>query len=529
MRITSRHAGEAEESGPLFHRRYGQFVIDRLREHRKALVTAAVWTLGLLLIAKGQALWDYSYSIDAYTNVGLRWNPAAAIQGSLSQGRAVSAGMIWLLGNLGLASPSAAFPQMVLTFLLSIPCVVALSVIIAGRAWKSVIIVIAVFVNLHPYTAEIFTFRDAVFYAIFANALALGGVALFMSRPSWGAAIAAAFMISIGVGAYQLALNYIAVALLMGTAFRLACTEPDRSLVDRLRLPVAAGLVVTASMPLYFLINMAGVEFAGLFYGEISNYDSRSGFVSMSDISVRAPILFNEYLNMFSPIDPLTSDWVEKLALIGGGLTVAAALWFMLSRGKVASSALFLVALFGASVCVIGVAGVAGLLWLVPRVLSAISVLWAGIGAIAIVLAAGTPARYLVVSWVTVLGIAYVGATNAIFFDQARINRWDRDVVSRMVDRLEESEGFSEVRRVAVIGVGHPYAQPVPMQWADMNLPALNVGWTRTPAINEITGYNFQSATNEEVQVAINACVEKPHWPLPGSVTIDGEFAYVCN
>lgn len=162
-----------------------------------------------------------------------------------------------------------------------------------------------------------------------------------------------------------------------------------------------------------------------------------------------------------------------------------------------------------------------------PRTLSALSVYWAGVFAIAMFVASGRGKLFVLVIG-ALLAFGYGVNANRQAVDHARINERDRLVASRMVERLCQLPQFDIVRTVVVVGAKHHFnLDRISTSTGGFNVSALYRPWSSTAVLREVSGLPFEYPSDSDRQLAEKAALGKPEWPLPGSVFIEGDLGVV--
>jgi hypothetical protein len=162
-----------------------------------------------------------------------------------------------------------------------------------------------------------------------------------------------------------------------------------------------------------------------------------------------------------------------------------------------------------------------------PRTLSALSVYWAGVFAIAMFVASGR-GKLLVLVLGAFLAFGYGVNANRQALDHARINERDRLVASRMVERLCQLPQFDSVRTVVLVGAQHAFnLDRVSTSTGGFNVSSLYRPWSSTAVLREVSGIPFEYPTDADRELAERAAIGKPEWPAPGSVFIEGDVGVV--
>jgi hypothetical protein len=162
-----------------------------------------------------------------------------------------------------------------------------------------------------------------------------------------------------------------------------------------------------------------------------------------------------------------------------------------------------------------------------PRTLSALSVYWDGVFALAWWVARGR-GRIVVLILGALLAFGYVVNTNRQAVDHARINQRDRLVAGRIVERLCLLPQFEAVRTVVLVGAKHHFnLDRISTSTGGFNVSALYRPWSSTAVLREVSGLPFEYPTDSDRRLAEKTALGKPEWPAPGSVYIEGDVGVV--
>lgn len=245
--------------------------------------------------------------------------------------------------------------------------------------------VVGLFV-IHPYHGEIFTFREATLCVGLAILLATGGIVLADRRPSrW---LGGCAMLVLALSLYQVAFNYAAIALAIYGLFELSRSEAARLFkrpfdvrhpVIRQVLPRA--LALAASAVVYFLI----YRFSQLAI-EASTADRRSQIMPLSYVPERVQAILETIWRVLA----LPEAVMPLLPKLLAGVIAVLAVFGLARRASQTPDharglrlAVMLLLLVAAVFAIVGVLMPLIVWWPVDRVLSAASVLFAGLLALA--------------------------------------------------------------------------------------------------------------------------------------------------
>ncbi len=376
---------------------------------------------------------------------------------------------------------------------------------------------------LYPYQSELFTFRlMTLFLAIPLAAAFLALLLCVRSRWWW---IASCGLLICSLFVYQVVLNYVLMALLFSVVFHVADAAGEdarfkHALGARLALVIAGVAVFGAIAAL--IVKVSGIPPKG-----------RATLIGMADVAHRIRIMAGQIGTIFlrtEPMMPLATKLVLILAVLAA---IAATIVFKESgrerlqpgAGRAALS-VGLIAALGVPLCV-GVILLFQDWWPVPRVLVQTGMFWGAVFALTYRFA-NTAGRRILVACFAVAVFSFLGISNHIFSDQQRVNLRDLAAANRIVARLESLPDFAKISGVAVIGGKWGFASPVETAQGDANVSAFSKPWSKTPLLNEVSGYNFESAPPDVDARAKAYCKTVPKWPAPQSIGRVDSFAVVC-
>jgi hypothetical protein len=476
----------------------------------------ALVALALSFIARGLALLP-GYAIDDYGTLIADPTPLY-----LSQGRIGAAVLREILRRLDAVPPtSGQLGNIALTVTL-----VWVGILIC-RIWSVEHMpmlsgLVVLFLCLHPYQAEIFTFRVAGLTLAVALALAFYGLSTCaLSRRTL---IVAVLAIAAALVTYQVVVNYLAMVLLFNIVFYFARGRDDdqneagRVLRDQLvTFTLALLCFALATLAIPFVLRLPLTQ--------------RTAMMTLSQAPVREALLWKQLGVMFihsEAILPVATKYLLILTPIATLAISAIQNPRTLQTIRLRSVLAFLLAVL------LGVPGSLGVVlilqewWPVPRVCEHIGIFWAGIFVL-VYRIVPTLSRRVMLLLSGVILFSFLGSNNHIFLDQNRVNRRDQANANRMVARLEALPGFSPTEAVAIIGGFWGYPSPIPTAEGDMNISALYAEWSKLYVLNEVSGYNLKPAPPDAVEKAKAYCVAAQKWPAPESVAKLDSVSVVCQ
>jgi hypothetical protein len=479
------------------------------------LSSAEVRVTVVALIASLIARWHAfapAYSIDDY---GLMTEGGSGLlSGAIAQGRSLVFLLRAALTSLGALPPHS----FVLGSVIMHATLVGIAVFCC-RLWGiqerfSIAAAASLLFVLHPYQAEIFTFKTAVLFVALALALAFLGLAAAASH-GWrfGAgvlAFTAALML------YQAVLNYAAVAVLFGALIYFARGEAAWFFRNVARRQIT---LIAVSVVLYFAATAAIASAAAVGMNE------RTELLRAGDIGTRIGVAGQQLQQMFTRPEPIMPRLPKLLLAFATAAAAVGALAASRHRGRTAA-AIGVAVLIGAPLC-LGVVLVLKQWWPVPRVFAHTGLMWAGMFA----LCAGSSApvfRRIALGVAAVVVFSFIGTNNHVFSDQLRIQMRDVSKTNRILGRIEMLPDFRSLQGIVVHGGYWTYALPLATQQGDMNVSLLYPAWTKRPLMNEVSGYNFPPAPDAVAGKAAAWCTPEKKWPAAEAVTAIDNFAVVC-
>lgn len=484
----------------------------------------------IVLISKGIALWPVAYSIDDY--ISLQNLVPADASMLIANGRF---GFAWLSQIFFLTWAGATVTNTLYEFLIIFAQI--FMGLAACRIWRisdntALGVITILFIAIHPYQAEILTFKSATAYV--AVSIFLSMTAIYYSQARLVTFIWTSVVFMFALSIYQLALNYAAIILVFAVLLEMLrqVTSSRRNVNLRLAInnvglwPKIASIVT--GLALYLIFNKIVLYLYNI------NPSFRVSFLPLDFESIvnRLRQLKDVYFTILFLVEPVMPFFVKAVLLLIfllSFLCVTARLVFSdnsITDRVVSLAVVFSLVLTALFMCV-GLMVAAQDFWIPPRVLSGVSIFWAGI-VVAVLVCSPKKIYPLLMFLTAVVLFAFVGINNHIFFDQLRVNMRDLQKANRIISAMEARPGFSGVKRVAVIGGFRRYASPILTAQSDMNVSALAVSWAKVYLLNEVSGYKFADASEKEMDEAKGYCALSHKWPDADSVVIKDELGIVC-
>lgn len=486
------------------------------------LIKPFVLIVFLGVLSRGQTIFFPFLSIDTY-EVAAAGDPSVKYQTLIQQGRFGLMALWWLRGELGIWGPAANSFSLVL----SVPVLTLSGLIFAFAISRSMTVtaatILAAVYCLHPYLTEIYYFSDAAFNIFFAMLLSAIGLLFALQEDrqpaAWGIGV---ISIAVSISIYQLVVAHLGTAWLLSVVARsLRESDDEFSIIRRYQRQIRALAIMAVALALYLLMASLVARYTGW------ELDGRNGFSGLLDIRTKADAIRQALSLGYYPSAQLVPKLATNLLLIILPISATClVLKAWLRRGFWISGAVFL-CLVVAFVWSASASAAGNIIWIVPRVVSPASLFVGGVLALAMQ-ELNLTVRRVLLALVAVILICYIGASNAILYDQRRINLWDAQQANRIVSRLELQPRFAEMNKVAFVGGQWWRTTPLPTAIGDMNVSALAVGWAKVQLISQATGYRYPSLTETEQAAAERKCQDRPVWPDINSVFIDGDTGIVC-
>lgn len=482
----------------------------------------------LSFIAKGAAAFR-GFSIDDYS---FSLGPSEWSAGHfLGQGRFFGALVSYLFVSIGVNLSDAYFAMAFVVIALQAALAVSIMRLV-GYSSPLIAIIAGGLIVLHPYNAELLTFKHIL--PVYALAIVFVIIAIeLMKTRSKGVyvniliitAIAAALM------TYQTILNYILVAaygcLLMSSVSTNKCAQSEFDPVYS-RSNGWILILLSSFGALLFLASLSAAKKFGL----VGKLSGRESFIGFSDVSGRFDQIITTLNLMFlksEPVFPISLKVIYFSLVLGSAVLILLAI-FRIKKGLLNFGlCLFLLGIL--PFLSIGIVMPLNEWWPVPRIIAHSSLLFGLI----FLIAERSATQYVVNNFKSIFIIAgsllligFVFINNQIFADQQTMVQWDRFKANRIVSRLEENPEFNSAKRLYVSEGKWGYPVALRTLQGDMNLSAFFPAWSRRPLILESTGYNLGRPSDVDIETGKRLCSDRGVWPSKDSVFIHGELAVVC-
>lgn len=491
------------------------------RDERRSFLIA----LALVALARAQAAFEFTYAVDDYRSIinGFSFVWRALI----IEGRFGTYLLSEVFEAIGYDPMRAPFITIIVAVFLSTWMANAVLRLWSDEIPQVLRVLLMVIIAAHPYTSEILTFRNIAIYHVLAFAMAMA--AMLLSRPTiWGLLISS-FVFSLALSLYQIPLNMISVFLCFDLALRVvrhllfredvtaAYSLRDRSFYARI-------LTFFLGFALYFVL----LKISTLGFPAHKNSALVEFYEIPGRLMVGANLLYGHFVTGAAYTTALVPPAILAILL----LLLAAAVFELVlrpkDRGRTALAVLIVVATpIIAGFAMLGIPLLVKVMWLPPRVLATIGLVWAGVAVMTISVRRLVP-QSLLAAALGVVAFAFIVQNHQIFIDQARVATRDHNLAVRLISRLEEQPNFSAMNRVVVAGKRFDTGAPIPTAMHGFNDSNFSHWWAIAPMLTELSGISITPGSQPEMGEAKAYCQTQAPWPAPGAVTIRGELAIIC-
>jgi hypothetical protein len=480
-------------------------------ERRRSVLLIFCWTAGLQFLLRLPVLTGKFYSPDDWTLA--HGKPFSGWL--LSEGRFGYVAVYDLFYALG-ANPVQSY-QLLSLFAILFGAVSTVLLALYWRidGWIAPSIAAGLLFELHPFQAELWSFRFVPFFHQLALMVALAG--LLAARRRGAGIVVGATLLAFAASIYQISLSFAATALCMRflvDACRADVPKEDRSALLR------ELFTLTASPLAYLAINRVVLKLSG------TSGSFRTALLPLSAVSERLSQLGAQLGWMLGAKNGLLPDGLSALSAI---LVLAALVAQTRGKRPTAAAAGVVVAAGAVALGCVASVGVALPLkdwWPTPRLVSSLGLVWSSLAVAAVTWNTGW-VRML--SWATVvlLLVGAIGVSDHVFLDENRVNSRDLMTINRVLARFERLPEYRRTKRLAVIG--HPWLyEGISTSVRDLNISSLAVAWAASGVLSEAEGRTIEPPNPQDLEIARAQCSQVPHWPAEGSVLVKDDLAVAC-
>ena len=479
------------------------------------------------VLSKGSVLFR-GFAIDDY--VLMSGNNSEDLGVYFTQGRYISAAIVWVIHSIGVNISDMYLSLGILTLLLQSAFVASIIRFVGMEDAPAAGLVGAIMVA-HPYLTEIYTFRMALpFYSV---ALILSIIALEMVTKSPATYRTRAFALLTTFAmlfTYQVFLNYFAVAIIFVFIFGQVLHNNDRSSNNVYRERAITLTIISAISAITFYAIVWLSKVLGLAIGE-----GRSNIIAFDKIPERIEQISSTLVNIYRRAEPVFPGRLKTLVGLLLVISVVIVFWNVFrkkGKGNYKSNIFLTFIAFLLLIPVsLGVIIPLENWWPVPRVIAHVSII---IGLLFLLADAcmPDPGNIFLKSTITffriIILIGFVFLSNQMLADQQKINQWDKMTANRIIARLEMHSNFSKAKFVHINGGlwGFPASLRTPQ--GDMNISAFSPAWSKVPLLSEVSGYRFEKADGSKAAVGETYCADRQPWPNAESVTVENDLAIIC-
>jgi len=395
---------------------------------------------------------------------------------------------------------------------------IAFSMLILMRALdiktgKYMEITILAIATLHPYLAEIFTYRHATMInslCLSYPAMTIGYILLFNKRYRW----IGVPLIIWALSGYQVVLSMVLVFIPIQFLNEVIQGKKVKATIQKMVIPVA---MLLGSLIIYILLNRLLLSLTG------TTPDTRTAFLELNLLGDRITQISELLQRIFiqnESIALLFPKWILLILLI-------TLYGFILSKkqpGIRSAIVLFLPLILISTICIIGPSILLKIWWSTPRVLSNVGFFWA---LIILLLVREMGQRSVLFAALGTVLFGFIYSNNRMMADQQRINFLDFQKSNRIIAQVEKIDRFQEKRILFLRQNEIMYTKGASTMYMDINISALYPAWSRLHMLQYASGYTLTSANAvDELQIK-----EKhktiPSFPAQGSIFVDGDIIVI--
>ncbi|MGJ7519662.1 glucosyltransferase domain-containing protein [Variovorax sp. LT1P1] len=490
----------------------------------------------IAVLSKGEVL-SRGFAVDDYVFAqGLKQSDFNFL---LTQGRFLLGGFARLIDSLGANLSDLYFSFGFLALLLQSALVVAILRFV-GVVNSPAAVLAGPLMVAHPYLAEILTFRMVLPGYCIAAALSILAFEMAADCRSDARRYLTSFLAVSGMLLiYQGFLNYLAAAIafcfLFGAFERARIGRNAASAAEHYRRAFALSVICVASAA-FFLLAIYILKRLG-----VMEPTGRANFIGWKEVPLRLELIGELLARVYWKGEPIFPRWLKAIALLGIFASGICALYVfsksVISRQDGFKSALaLLLSILLLIPVTVGVIAPFKEWWPVPRVLPQVPViyglllvfLYPGVIEIAKIVGSNLSTKAFFVVAV-VLVASFVVINNQIFADQKRLNAWDGFEANRVVARIERLTGFkSDSQPIYVGGGSWRHSATLNTIQGDMNISAFAPENSKVPLLIEVSGYNFKSASGDEIVAGREHCARARAWPHEESISAINGLVVVC-
>lgn len=451
----------------------------------------------------------------------------------LSQGRFIAAGVAYAIHSLGVHLTDTYVAFGLLAISLHAALVVSILRFVGADRFAGAGL-IGMLMVVHPYGAEILTFKVALPYYCLALLFSILVLEIVKANPTSLRARVYAVACALGVVfTYQIFLNYFAVVIVFTWLFG-KVVNVDRETEGAGQSPqfdrAKSLAIVSLFSVVVFMLAMKALKTLELVFPT-----GRSELIQSSELPQRVEEIVSLWSRMFFEGEPIMPGWLKLVTLALLSLSLSALILFYLfnkqNRPGRWNGIVFILAILLLVPLSVGMTLPFKDWWPVPRVLSHVAVIIGLVFMLSDLCLRGQAKRYL--GWVNYTGrillvFGFVLLSNQIFEDQRRINDWDRSMATRLISRLEMDPHFNKVVYLHVSGGWWAYPAGIKTVQGDLNTSAFNVPWSKMHLIGASTGYGFSQALGDRAARGEEYCSSAPAWPAAESTMVFDDLAIVC-
>ena len=384
---------------------------------------------------------------------------------------------------------------------------------------------------IHVFSAEILTFKIGLMVNIgFSFLYAISFYSWYLMRKFDGKFLTAIIGIVLSLAAYQVIINVLIVITLLGFVLEISSYQKDEPLtIKKLKQsPFVVRLIgIILGTAIYLIANKAILAFMGL------TSSTRSQFITLSNVDVRINQIYVLFKNILFDAHSFLIPQPIKLLFLG---VICLTLFLVVANNARKFNTVFSKILLAIGVLALVFisllsTAISGLFlevwWMVPRMITGFGLFTMLVFTIAFQVNTSAIIHKLLLLILIITTVSHINLNHQIANDQAYLNYLDRSKAQRMLNNLEQIDGFKTKRL---------YIHQRPDCWVneyniktnvgDMNLSAFCASWSKYKILEYVAGYSI-TPTNINDNLYIDSLYqtinehEKPIWPHKNGIWVN--------
>jgi hypothetical protein len=385
--------------------------------------------------------------------------------------------------------------------------------------------------SLHPYMAEILTFRIATLSLAVSLIISSAILYLFVRHQQTSKGhfliLAGVCVFILGVF-YQTLLNHIVIVFLFKLFVISFTFKRNRESISLLRNTMLQIVTLVLGFGAYLASNRLIQNTLGV------TPSSRSQLIDGEDVPNRVNEILILIETVFTGEEPVLTLGFKLIfwLIVGVGLLGLVAT----RRGRVAREVPALVVtgvtaflVFGLLLMVPGMIFAFSNWWPVPRVIAHNSLYFAaGVYLALMAVKARTFLQPINVALSVLLVMAFSLSTFTIFQEQQKLNRLDRETAQTIGVMIKSQTPLEKITSLEVVGAKYFYPGEITTTQGDLNISAFGAAYTKNLILEKELDLSLVPPSEEQKALSLEHCRSVEPWPAKESVKVFSGHAVVC-